>query len=193
MPQQLSLPGLGRNEPVCLFFVALMPDARAAGAAVRAAADCCRARGIHAKILPTNRLHVTLHRLAHYDESPAGLVRQMAAAAESITLPPFDVSFDRAKSFSPTAREHAFVLCEFSASAPLAEFHKKLGAALLKHGLGQHVRRDFTPHMTLFYDERELPEQPVPPIHWAVRDFVFVQSFQGFSRYHVLGRWPLRG
>ncbi len=49
------------------------------------------------------------------------------------------------------------------------------------------------PHVTLLYDSRLVPEQPVEPVRWTVTEFVLVHSHQGLGRHEELGRWALRG
>jgi 2'-5' RNA ligase len=54
------------------------------------------------------------------------------------------------------------------------------------------VERKFTPHVTLLYDDRMVPEQAVEPISWRVREFVLTHSLLGKTQHVELGRWPLR-
>jgi 2'-5' RNA ligase len=55
------------------------------------------------------------------------------------------------------------------------------------------ARREFNPHLTLLYDERDIREEPVEEISWLVTEFALVRSLFGQGRHIVLGRWPLRG
>ena len=55
------------------------------------------------------------------------------------------------------------------------------------------ARREFTPHLTLLYDERDIREEPVEEISWMVTEFVLIRSLFGQGRHVVLGRRPLRG
>lgn len=62
-----------------------------------------------------------------------------------------------------------------------------LGAALTHKGMGHLARRDFVPHVTLFYGEREIDEYPLqPPIVWTVREFALIHSLRGHAH---LGSW----
>jgi 2'-5' RNA ligase len=71
----------------------------------------------------------------------------------------------------------------------LRRFRRMLGAAMTRKGLRRRAAGDFTPHVTLLYDRREVEELPIEPISWTVRDFVLVHSRQGHLH---LARWPLR-
>jgi 2'-5' RNA ligase len=64
-----------------------------------------------------------------------------------------------------------------------------LGAALAEKRMTRLARREFTPHVTLLYAEREVEENPIEAIRWTVNDFVLVQSLRG---HRFLARWPLQ-
>jgi 2'-5' RNA ligase len=52
---------------------------------------------------------------------------------------------------------------------------------------------NFTPHLTLSYDNCRIKERFVQPISWTVREFKLVLSLVGETKYDFLGRWQLRG
>jgi 2'-5' RNA ligase len=58
-------------------------------------------------------------------------------------------------------------------------------------GVGGKPEPTFTPHLTLLYDKRRLPLQPVQPLRWLVREFVLVRSYLGQTRYQMEGCWAL--
>jgi len=58
----------------------------------------------------------------------------------------------------------------------------------MRKGLKGWARRAFTPHVTLWYGEREIAENPIEPIGWTVREFVLIHSLRGHT---CLARWPL--
>jgi 2'-5' RNA ligase len=71
----------------------------------------------------------------------------------------------------------------------LRSFRRALGAALAGRGLRRLAKRDFTPHVTVLYAERNVEEHPIERVAWTVSEFVLIHSMGG----HVhLGRWPLR-
>jgi len=47
---------------------------------------------------------------------------------------------------------------------------------------------NFTPHVTLLYDARDVEEYPIEPIGWTVKEFVLIRSSNGHEH---LVRWPL--
>jgi 2'-5' RNA ligase len=65
--------------------------------------------------------------------------------------------------------------------------------ALKKAGLGRLGRSRSTPHMTLLYDDRSIPEQFVEPVVWTVQEFVLIRSLMGQSHHIEFDRWPLLG
>jgi 2'-5' RNA ligase len=82
------------------------------------------------------------------------------------------------------------VLTESVENAPLHQLHHTLAAAL---ALYDHSRRKkFTPHLTLLYDHRSVPEQQIEPVSWVVREIVLVDSWVGQTKHVVHVRWPLR-
>jgi len=70
-------------------------------------------------------------------------------------------------------------------------YRRIFGATMQKAGLGR-TRPQFTPHVTLLYDERGIAEQPIEPINWIVNEFVLVHSLLGRGRYIPLEKWLLR-
>ena len=64
--------------------------------------------------------------------------------------------------------------------------------AIVRQGVKPLSRADFTPHVTLSYADRRLPERPIRPISWRPDEFVLIHSEVGRSIYHTLERWPLR-
>ena len=58
--------------------------------------------------------------------------------------------------------------------------------------LARRVSAQYTPHLTLLFDERRVVERGVEPIGWTVRELVLVRSLHGQARHVALGRWPLK-
>ena len=67
----------------------------------------------------------------------------------------------------------------------LRAFHRLLGAALGSRTTG------FTPHLTVLYDKKLIPEHPIMPVKWRVSEFALVHSYAGLGRYVIVQRWPL--
>jgi 2'-5' RNA ligase len=171
-------------------FLGLVPDAGPAKHIYCVAKAIKRARRFEGNLTAMNRLHVTLFFLGE-DEGDARdyIVRKTREAASKICMPPFEVSFDRTASFHGSPRHHPFVLLGGDGLRQLKLFRQALGAQLARNGLKHLVKRDFNPHVTLLYAEREVEELPVEPIVWMVDGFVLVHSDR---RHRHLARWPLR-
>jgi 2'-5' RNA ligase len=100
---------------------------------------------------------------------------------------------DRAMSFDRKRTGRPFVL-RTSDESVLVAFHRLLGRTMKNAGF-RRTASLFTPHLTLLYGDRMVPELSVEPVRWIVRDFVLVQSLRGRGqpKYIHLARWPLRG
>lgn len=174
-------------------FFAIFPDARAAAQIAGLAQQLREEHGLRGKPLKTERFHVTLHHLGDYAGLPQDLVEVARAAATSVSAAPFDVTFDRAASFSTAPRNRPFVLRGGDGVASLITLQQTLGDALKKTVLGRWAKPAYTPHVTLLYDDRSVPEQPVPAVSWTASEFVLIRSLIGQTLHVPLARWPLRG
>jgi 2'-5' RNA ligase len=107
-------------------------------------------------------------------------------------MPAFEVTFGHVGSFSgrPAAGDRPphrpFVL--LADDGPVFELHKLLGVEMLKNGL--KASDHFVPHLTLAYDQKFIPRQPIEPISFVAHDFIFVHSLRGLTQYLFLDRWP---
>lgn len=193
MPGQSLLPGFdAAPQPTDRLFFAIFPDAAAAAKIAGLAQQLREEHGIRGKPLKTERFHVTLHHLGDYAGLPQDLADVACAAAASITATPFDVTFDRAASFSTAPRNRPFVLRGGDGVASLIAFQQTLGDALKKTVLGRWAKPAYTPHVTLLYDDSSVAEQAVPAVSWTAGEFVLVHSLIGQTVHLSLGRWPLR-
>jgi RNA 2',3'-cyclic 3'-phosphodiesterase len=170
-------------------FLAVVPDARSAARIYRVAKVVKRAHCFDGDLIETNCLHVTLFFLDGGSDAREHIVRIACKAAQEVRLPPFEVSFDRIVSFHGSPGHHPFVLLGGDGLRRLKLLRQALGVQLARNGLKHLAKRDFNPHVTLLYAEREVEERPIEPICWTVDAFVLVHSMHG----HVhLARWPLR-
>jgi 2'-5' RNA ligase len=192
---QSSLAGFDvRPVPTDRLFFAIFPDA---DAALRIAWQAQQLRGQHGlrgRPLAKDRFHVTLHHLGDYVGLPADTVAsaRRSAAAVAVGAESFPVSFDRVGSFQRGARNSPLVLRGGDGLAKLTAFHQALGIEMKKTGLGRCVESGFTPHVTLLYDDRNVPEQDIEPISWTVDRLVLVHSLLGRTMHVPLGEWLLR-
>jgi 2'-5' RNA ligase len=175
--------------PDRLFFAAI-PNADTAARICRLAEVLKRARKFEGKIITPDRLHVTLFSLDRSRGLREHIVRTACEAAAEVRMKPFEVSFDRTSSFRGKPGNHPFVLLGDNGLSRLMSFRRTLGAAMMRNGLRRRANADFTPHVTLLYDIRNVEEQPIEPILWTVRELVLIHSMRGHAH---LARWPLRG
>lgn len=196
MPEQTPLPGF--DPPPALsdsLFFAVLPDAPAALRIVQIAEQLRSAHGLKGKTLRADRFHVTLRHLGNY----AGLPPDVIATAEEVgasvanAVPAFELAFDRAGSFSSTPRNRPLVLQGGDGLSALVQLQQTLGNALKKTPLGRWVKPGYTPHLTLLYDDRAVPQQQIETVAWTAHELVLVHSLVGLGRHTHLGRWALRG
>ncbi|HET7794763.1 MAG TPA: RNA 2',3'-cyclic phosphodiesterase [Rhizobacter sp.] len=192
MPEQLSLPGIEPpRAPTDRLFFALLPDAAAASRIAALARRLKAELGLKGRPLAMDRFHVTLHFFGDHLGLPEGLVAALRQAAGRVTVPPFRLTFDRAGSFAGRPRKRPFVLRGDEGLVSLMAFQKSLGEAMKAVGLGRLVDMRFTPHVTLLYDDRLVPDMVIEPIEWVANEFVLVDSLLGQTRHVPLARWPL--
>ena len=193
MSAQSSLPGFDAAPTATdrLFF-AIFPDADSAERIARLAQKLRGEHDLKGRPLALDRFHVTLHHLGDYVGVRPDIVDMAGTAAAAVSMPPFDLVFDCAASFSSTPRNRPFVLRGGDGLATLMAFQQALGMTMKKTGLGCQVKPGYTPHVTLLYDDRCVAGQAVEPISWTAREFVLVHSQLGQSRHVPVARWPLR-
>ena len=177
---------MDRNTSSGRLFLAAVPDADTARRIYRLAVALKRAHGFDGKIIEPERLHVSLFFLGELPELAVRIAREAAA---EIRTSPFDVLFDRSVTFRGKPGNQPFVLTGNDGLDRLKSFRRTLGLAMASNGLRFLAKKDFTPHVTLMYAERDVEEHPIEPIGWTVNEFVLIHSMHG----HVhLGRWPLQ-
>ena len=166
-------------------FLAAVPDA---GTAVRIhllAGALKRAHRFDGRLVAPERLHISLFALGGLAEG-----QHCAAweAAMEVRTAPFEVVFDRTASFRGVAGDHTFVLVGEQGLHALQSFRETFCAALARRGMRRLATTNFTPHVTLLYDARDVEECPIEPIGWTVKEFVLIRGSNGHEH---LVRWPL--
>ncbi|MGK9233161.1 2'-5' RNA ligase family protein [Inquilinus limosus] len=197
-PRQLSLdfgpPQTPSMSPDRIFFAILPSPADAA--MIRAQAEALRLDlGLRGRLQPPEVLHISLQSVGEYQSLPFALVDRAMRAAWTIELPRFEVTFDRVTSFGAGSGARPVVLRCQEGNAALSDLYEAFDPAMEAVGLyRRHTRPRFSPHMTILYDRRIVPQTRLDaPITIPVRDFALVHSLYGESRHLILGRWPLRG
>jgi 2'-5' RNA ligase len=172
-------------------FFAIFPDP-ATAATIAQCADALRgAHQLTGRPLAPERFHITLHHLGDHAGVRRDIVAMASQAAEAMTTPSFEVTFDRAASFH-NGGNNPFVLQGGDGLEALKAFQRDLGLAMARAGLGKLVDRSFTPHVTMLYDRRLVTEQALSPIRWTVGGFTLVHSLLGRTEHIPLARWALR-
>lgn len=189
---QASLDGFDAPaRPTDRLFFALFPDPATARQA-RALAEALRlAHGLSGQPLRTERVHLTLCHLGDFAGLPAGLVDDACRAAASLDEPAFDVRLERVGSFVGRPSRLPLVALGDDGVQAVKRFQARLDHALRRYGVLRGGSGNFVPHLTLLYDDRRVPQQPIEPLQWRATDFALVRSLLGQTRYELLGRWPL--
>jgi RNA 2',3'-cyclic 3'-phosphodiesterase len=144
---QQALPGLELSRLDNIFF-AVCPDEAAATQIHDITKSIGAEIGLRGRLLDRLCLHITLHGVGEYEGLPRARIAQANEAARSISMPAFEVGFDRAMSFGNNGRNHALVLRGSFGHAELRQLHRLLGEAMRRVGLWRSVRGSFTPHGT---------------------------------------------
>ncbi|RDS80334.1 RNA 2',3'-cyclic phosphodiesterase [Dyella psychrodurans] len=188
--------GLFGQPPVTLaethrLFFALMPDEATRHAIGRAAVLIQEQYPeLRARWVKSERYHATLNFLGDYPQLPEDVVEKARAAAKQLCAVSFLWSLDYATSFR--GREPPCVLRGTFVPDAMLVLWRDLNSALAHVGLHRHIERQFTPHVTLAYGRRELPQAaPVVPIAWQIESVALIHNVVGKGHYEQLGRWPL--
>ncbi|WP_164707930.1 2'-5' RNA ligase family protein [Paraburkholderia phosphatilytica] len=191
MIEQLLLPGVEPSwAPTDRLLLMLMPPPEVAERVDALTARLRTQLGLKPR-RSRERLHVTLCPLGDYDGLPAPVVAAAGQAATEVAAAPFDVTFDRMTSFRG-GQAHPLVLLAGAGNDAIVALRRRLAESLRAAGVPFPSRSAITPHMTLLRSPRSLPETPVEPVSWTVRDVVLVHSLLGQSKYVELGRWALQ-
>jgi 2'-5' RNA ligase len=166
-------------------YLGAVPDSDARAKIARLGGVLKRAHRFAGRPIHPDRLHVSLLFLGSPSED---LVRIGQEVGTMVRMPTFDVVFDRTASFRGKPGQRPFVLVGRDGWRPLQSLRQQMVEALMRKGVKGWARRAFTPHVTLWYGERELAENPIEPIGWTVREFVLIRSLRDHTH---LACWPL--
>jgi len=191
MTQQLSFGLSGDSEASDYLFFCIFPEPPPAALTLAGYAQQLRSKhGLSGRPLAPERFHISLFDLGHSSGLNVGRVREAVAAAATVRASAFDVAFDSVMSFGRNASKLPLVLRSGLTAGPLVEFHRTLGLALRRAGL--RVRPQFTPHITLLYDSKSIPQEPIEPFRFRVTQFTLVHSLQGETQHVKLAQWTLQ-
>lgn len=158
--------------------------------AIAATVDATRrVHGLTGKPIKSGRLHVSLTGFRDQREIDEATVRAAAAAAATIRVSAFDLTFDRIGSFWNGEPKPLVLLCGKGADQ-VAALQRQIVDALNDAGFGFRRRGGFVPHCTVLYDKRLVPETLLGrAIVMPVTGFHLLRS--KFGNRQNLGSWPL--
>jgi len=180
----------GSAPPVVhnLFF-ALMPDDTTCERMVGAVEALRAIHGPQGRWLKPSRYHMTLHFLGTFSGLPEDRVAAAVRAGGGLRTSAFDFVLDRAGYFPGGI---GWLGCTNTAPV-LQQLWEELQQYLAREHVATKGHARFTPHVAVLRDARKpMPEVPIEPIRWPVREVVLVDSQLGDrSEYRPLGRWQL--
>lgn len=137
-------------------------------------------------------LHATILGVVRVDEVPPEMVTAIRKSADQLSVPSFDLLFDRLMTFNGRGPERPIVLGVDGWSESMNLLGEMLRKELARRGIFLRKPGRITPHVTLAYGEgfsgtRFLPK----PIPWRVKQISLIDSLQGMGRHIRLGNWPL--
>lgn len=141
--------------------------------------------------VPRERLHVSVFHVRDDCRLRSKYVFAATRAAQTVTMPPFELRFSRLTSLPPlNPRRPQWPIVLLGDDPQVHALHRMLAAAMQRFGVKPPPA--FLPHLTLAYGQRAVPPRSIDPIHVPVREFVLVHSEVGLTRYNFIDRWPLR-
>ncbi|MDR3385978.1 MAG: RNA 2',3'-cyclic phosphodiesterase [Rudaea sp.] len=180
------------NRQTHRLFFALLPDPPLVPALAQVADNIKAMKLIRASWVAASKYHITLHFLGDFPALPPDIVDRAKAAASSLRHAPFDFVLGNVASFRGRLQSPCVLRCARDSDVALQSFWSELGHTLIEQGLGGNLERRFTPHVTIAYADKTLPEPiAIQPIVWTASSFVLVESLVGKSIHNRLQTWPL--
>lgn len=187
---QPDLLGGGSNTPTEIhrLFFALLPNEATGRRVEQAANEVVAAQHLRARMIRPSRYHATLHFLGDHPMLRPDIVQAAVAAAGKVRAAAFELVLDHVAGFH--GREPPCVLRCTQVPPALQALWQDLQQALILAGLGAHLSRNFTPHVTFAYSRGVLPQaMPIDPISWRVEGFALLHSVIGGREYRTLDAW----
>jgi 2'-5' RNA ligase len=149
-------------------FLAAVPDVDTAARIHRLAEVLKRAYRFDGRITEPERfarLAVLSRRIirTHRSDRMRGCRTSMPAAVRSVVR--------SLREFSRQTPQLSFVLIGDDGLDRLNALRRTLGVAMARNGLKHLAKKEFTPHITLLYAERDVEEHPIEPIGWTVSEW----------------------
>jgi RNA 2',3'-cyclic 3'-phosphodiesterase len=178
-----------RGEPRHAIFFALYPPAEQAAVIAHFTDRMFEAGRLRGPRVARERLHISLNPLGEYPVLPEPFIAQVRDTVASLKRRPFEVVLNRTKSFRNKETRPCVLIGDdgvIGIDGLYSVIHEILTEAGLPRG-----RARITPHLTLSYEQNELPDDFIEPVSWRVEEFRLIHSPRGESRHNVLGCWPL--
>lgn len=157
---------------------------------VRLAADLRQTHGLKGRPIPAPRLHLSLNFIGTFRGPPTKAVMEKAASlADKVVASAFQVTLTQVQSWENDPRPLVLLGDEGVIGAEL--LYGAIHKALVAGTMAPRREPPFWPHISLLWDQREIPKTFVEPVSWIAREFVLLDSPYGEGRHEVLGRWPL--
>jgi 2'-5' RNA ligase len=181
----------GERELFGAVYFALKPEPDAVSQAVSTGRRLSVAHGLAGEVSP-KALHVSVCPVGLLPDLSDGRVEAACKAASQLVAKPFEIGFDRVRTYPTEQARRPLVAFNADGSRQAALFRQALVKDLRRSGFA--VRSGLPRlHMTLFYAGGVVADEPIDPIRWSVRDFALIHSIWGEGRHVLLGQWPLRG
>lgn len=179
-------------EQVHRLFFALRPDAFVADQISQVAATVKDEAILRGRWVKPHRYHLTVQFLGTHAERPVRSIDQACVAAVQVRLEALDLVLNRIETFGGHRRAPCILRCTEESDTAVQALRTVLGESLAAERLAHLLEDRFTPHVTIGYVERQLPEPiAISPIPWRVCEFTLVESRGGANTHAVLGRWSL--
>ncbi|HWD57516.1 MAG TPA: 2'-5' RNA ligase family protein [Stellaceae bacterium] len=192
-PDEVLQTGRPGNAAADAVFFAVQPPPATAPCISRLSWHLRNKHRLTGKPLRPGCFHVSLLFAGYHGQMPPATLDAFIRAAGTVAMPRFRIGFDWAASLRHTGKRPLVLRGDDGVSGLLWLRDRLVAATMDVVGGIPAARSNFTPHLTLLYDEAEIREEPVEEIGWPVSEFVLVRSVFGQSRHIVLRRWPLRG
>jgi 2'-5' RNA ligase len=186
---------LPSQENIVTCFLAALPQGMAAEQMMQMAQGLRGEYALDGIARKPGQLHASLVALGTFDGLPKNLLADVADQLERIRLPQFQVQLNHVLSFrskSRVSKTHPLVLCGDEGVRGLYGLRENLARAVSLAGI-KKITSNFTPHVTLLYDQRLVDDRSVDPLVWEVESFMLLCRHVDQGRpYTILGKWPLQ-
>src|SRR5258708_29958584 len=184
---QLKRAGAQPTDPISLM---LYPPLHIGERIWRFGQDVCDELDLKGNPHPADRLHVSLFFLCRCRQLTCDKLDALAHILSSLSTPPFALGFDRLMSFGRT-KGPLVLRGNEDVVVGVIMLQNELAAPIPKIGFAKDDR-DYTPHLTLNYQDCQVLPRAIEIIRWTVEEIFLVCSLQGRGRHVRLGSWPLR-